>query len=187
MDLVDPGYNSTPLGFAIYDCVVEHRHPEGEFGRVAESLLAAGSPWEPLNYPVGDVGIDAAFERRLRQKPEGAALLGDAETMNRLLGANPAAEQLTRALAGAAKGGHAALCRDLLARGAPVNGKAGWRQSTPLMYAAASGSLETVELLLSSGADVKAKNVNDATALGIAIERGYDAIAKRLKDLEGAS
>jgi ankyrin repeat protein len=34
VDIVDPGYQSTPLGYAIHDCIVEKRHPEGEFGRV---------------------------------------------------------------------------------------------------------------------------------------------------------
>jgi ankyrin repeat protein len=47
VDLVDPRFQSTPLGFAMYDCLLEKRHPEGEFGRVAKSLIEAGSPWVP--------------------------------------------------------------------------------------------------------------------------------------------
>ncbi len=47
VDLVDPTYNATPLGFAIYDCTIEKRHPEGEFKRVVKSLMDAGSPWDP--------------------------------------------------------------------------------------------------------------------------------------------
>lgn len=43
----DPGYNSTPLGYAIHDCFVEKRHPEVDFLPVFRSLLAAGSPWNP--------------------------------------------------------------------------------------------------------------------------------------------
>ena len=31
---------------------------EGEFGRVCESLLKAGSPWNAVNYPTGDARID---------------------------------------------------------------------------------------------------------------------------------
>jgi hypothetical protein len=61
VDLVDPTYNSTPLGYAIYDCTVEKRHPEGEFGRVVRSLLEAGSPWDPKIYPTGDPQIDEAL------------------------------------------------------------------------------------------------------------------------------
>ena len=46
VDLVDPRYNATPLGYAIHDCIVEKRHPEGNFGRVVKALLDAGSPWQ---------------------------------------------------------------------------------------------------------------------------------------------
>jgi ankyrin repeat protein len=169
VDIVDPTFQSTPLGFAIYDATVEKRHPEGDFGRVAKSLIDAGSPWDALDYPTGDAGIDAVLEVRLCDKVEGAALLGDEAAVTRLLGANPGPDELTKALAGAAKGGHTALCRSLLAAGAPVNGAAGPHQITPLMYAASSASLETVALLLESGADIAAKNGNGSTALHLAI------------------
>jgi len=62
VDLVDPTYNATPLGFAIYDCTVEKRHPEGEFGRVVKSLIDAGSPWDAAMYPTGDARIDEALQ-----------------------------------------------------------------------------------------------------------------------------
>ena len=39
------------------------------------------------------------------------------------------------------------------------------RETTPLMYAAAYGSLDAMKLLLAAGADVNAKNAFDATAL----------------------
>lgn len=65
VDIVDPGYNSTPLGYAWHDCFVEKRHPEGEFARVFESLLTAGSPWDPSRYPTGDAAIDAVLKPRL--------------------------------------------------------------------------------------------------------------------------
>jgi ankyrin repeat protein len=63
VDLVDPRYNSTPLGYAIHDCIVEKRHPEGDFARVIESLLEAGSPWHPSMYPTGDQRVDEVFGR----------------------------------------------------------------------------------------------------------------------------
>jgi ankyrin repeat protein len=62
VDLVDPTYNATPLGFAIYDCTVEKRHPEGEFGRVVKSLIDAGSPWDASIYPSGDARVDAVLQ-----------------------------------------------------------------------------------------------------------------------------
>jgi Ankyrin repeats (many copies)/Ankyrin repeat len=58
VDLRDPSHHSTPLGWALHDCLVEKRHPEGEFARVVKALLAAGSPREGLEYPTGDEAID---------------------------------------------------------------------------------------------------------------------------------
>ena len=63
VDLVDPRYNSTPLGYAIHDCIVEKRHPEGDFARVVELLLKAGSPWQPSMYPTGDQRVDEVLGR----------------------------------------------------------------------------------------------------------------------------
>jgi ankyrin repeat protein len=185
VDLADPVYHATPLGFAIYDCVVEKRHPEGEFGRVAKSLIDAGSPWDALDYPAGDARIDAVLEPVARGRVEGAALLGDEAAMTRLLGATPAADDLLKALAGAAKGGRTALCRSLLAKGAPVNGAIGARRITPLMCGVFSGSREIVALLLESGADIHAKAANACTALDLATERHLEEIAQLLRSRTG--
>jgi Ankyrin repeats (many copies)/Ankyrin repeat len=65
VDLVDPRYKATPLDFAIYDCTVEKRHPEGEFGRVVKSLIEAGSPWDASKYPTGDRRIDEVLRTRM--------------------------------------------------------------------------------------------------------------------------
>jgi hypothetical protein len=67
VNTVDPTYNATPLGFAIHDCTVEKRHPEGEFGRVCESLLKAGSLWDAVNYPTGDARIDEVLRAHMRE------------------------------------------------------------------------------------------------------------------------
>jgi ankyrin repeat protein len=58
VDIRDPGYDATPLGYALYDCLVEKRHPEGEFARVVKALLAAGSPVSHVKYPTGDAAVD---------------------------------------------------------------------------------------------------------------------------------
>ena len=63
VDIRDPGYDATPLGYALYDCLVEKRHPEGEFARVVKALVEAGSPLEDVKYPTGD---DAAVDEVLR-------------------------------------------------------------------------------------------------------------------------
>ena len=58
VDIRDPRYDATPLQYALYDCLVEKRHPEGEFARVCELLLQAGSPVKGIKYPTGDAAID---------------------------------------------------------------------------------------------------------------------------------
>jgi ankyrin repeat protein len=62
VDIKDPRYSATPLGFALHDCLVEKRHPEGEFGRVVKSLIDAGSPWDPGIYPTGNAGVDEVLK-----------------------------------------------------------------------------------------------------------------------------
>jgi hypothetical protein len=61
LDLLDPGYAATPLGYAIHDWTVEKRHPEGDFAHVVESLLRAGSPWNRSSYPTGNPELDAVL------------------------------------------------------------------------------------------------------------------------------
>ena len=58
VDIRDPRYGVTPLSWALYDCLVEKRHPKGEFARVAKALLEAGSPLDGVNYPTGDAAVD---------------------------------------------------------------------------------------------------------------------------------
>ena len=53
VDIRDPAYDATPLGYALHDCLVEKRHPEGEFARVVKALLEAGSPLKGVKYPTG--------------------------------------------------------------------------------------------------------------------------------------
>ncbi len=77
VDRRDPTYKATPLGFAIHCCTQDGRHPEGEYGRVVESLLQAGSPWDPKIYPVGNDQIDEVLEaspaRELAREPKTAS------------------------------------------------------------------------------------------------------------------
>lgn len=58
VDIRDPGYNATPLGYALYDCLVEKRHPEGEFARVVKALVDAGSPVKDVEFPTGNEDLD---------------------------------------------------------------------------------------------------------------------------------
>jgi ankyrin repeat protein len=77
--------------------------------------------------------------------------------------------------------------RSAIAGGANVNARAD-RDTTPLMYAAAFGSLDSLKLLQAAGADVNAQNALGATALmwsvtelakvRLLLERGADVNAK---------
>ncbi len=58
VDIHDPVYDATPLAWALHDCLVEKRHPEGEFARVVKALLEAGSPLESVEYPTGAAAVD---------------------------------------------------------------------------------------------------------------------------------
>jgi hypothetical protein len=58
VDIRDPGHDGTPLAWALYDCLMEKRHPEGEFARVVKALLEAGSPLDRAEYPTGDAAVD---------------------------------------------------------------------------------------------------------------------------------
>ncbi len=190
VDLLDPAFQATPLGFAMFDCLIEKRHPEGEFGRVARSLIEAGSPWDALDYPTGDTRLDDVFLEYLPHRVDGAALLGDHDLVRRLLGDEPNADHLALALGGAAKGGHVGLCRLLLDGGAGVNSVTGRDRQTPLMHAlkgsSAPGSAETVALLLHEGADLNAKNRHGTLALHMAAGCGASLDTIRLLLRSGA-
>jgi hypothetical protein len=65
VDIRDPSHDATPLGYALYDCLVAKRHPEGEFARVVKALLEAGSPIKGINYPTGDAALDEVLNAYL--------------------------------------------------------------------------------------------------------------------------
>ena len=87
----------------------------------------------------------------------------------------------------AVRRGDSALLKDLLRRGTPPDVRAD-DGSTPLMYAALHGSTEMVELLLERGADPRAANKLNVTALlwgaqhaekvRLLIDRGADPNAR---------
>src|SRR6185503_11702271 len=84
----------------------------------------------------------------------------------------------------AIRAGNTARVGQLIQGGADLNVKDRRGGATPLMYAAAYGSLETTKLLLDKGADVNARNTGGATALmwavsepakvRLLVERGAD-------------
>ena len=66
VDICDPTYDATPLGFALHDCLVAKRHPEGKFAQVIKALLEAGSPMKGVNYPTGNAEVDEVLQPYIR-------------------------------------------------------------------------------------------------------------------------
>ena len=64
--------------------------------------------------------------------------------------------------------------------GTDVVAKGGWKEGTPLHYAAWEGHKEIAELLIAKGADVNAKDKNSATPLHLAAEYDHKEIAELL-------
>ena len=62
VNIRDPVHDGTPLAWALHDCLVEKRHPEGEFARVVKALLEAGSSLESVEYPTGDTAVDEVLQ-----------------------------------------------------------------------------------------------------------------------------
>jgi hypothetical protein len=76
----------------------------------------------------------------------------------------------------AAMKGHTELVRKLIARGADVN-KTGW---TPLHYAATTGQLAIIQLLLDEHAYIDAESPNKTTPLMMAAHYGTPQAVKLL-------
>jgi ankyrin repeat protein len=80
----------------------------------------------------------------------------------------------------AARTGIPAAVKTLLAYGADVNAKETWRGQTALMWAAAEGHAETIQLLLEAGAQINARSNTGWTALLFAAREGQIAAVKTL-------
>ena len=65
VNIVDPGFQATPLGWAVHDWIVEKRQPEGQFARVVKALIDAGGTWDKGGYPSGHVELDEVLRSYL--------------------------------------------------------------------------------------------------------------------------
>ena len=169
------GDGSTPLLWAAHNS-----HPE-----MARLLIAAGAQVDQAN----DYGITPLLH---------ASRVGDAAMVDLLLeaGADPARAhpEGETPLMAAARAGSVPAARLLLTRGAAVNAADAFQQATALMWAAAEGHREVVDLLLEAGADLNLQaHVNPLTerhnadfptggftALMFAARNGDEAIVRRL-------
>jgi ankyrin repeat protein len=82
----------------------------------------------------------------------------------------------------AAKAGHIEAVKKHLAEGADVNGRGGvFEGDTPLLHAVMNSRKEIVELLITNGADVNAKDADGFTPLDTAINSQHTEIADLLR------
>lgn len=136
--------NATALHWAVH-----HNAPA-----MVDILISAG------------VDVDAANDEDTR--PLALAVLNrSAPIVRRLLeaGADPNVGQESAVLT-AAHTGDAAIMRLLLAHGGNANAREPERGQTALMWAAAEGHVETVELLIAAGADIEARTQAPASPAG---------------------
>ena len=91
----------------------------------------------------------------------------------------------TPELLGAVTAGDVGTVEQLIDEEQSVNVKHPFDGYTPLHEAARMGHTDVIQVLLDAGADIYLQDKNNATALDIAIEKGYVEIAKTLKDADG--
>ena len=70
VDIYDPAHDATPLGYALHDCLVEKRHPEGEFARVVKALLEKHGRREPYRLYERREELTAALRGAVRENGE---------------------------------------------------------------------------------------------------------------------
>lgn len=169
------GDGSTPLLWAAH----------GSRADIARALLAAKATVDAAN----DFGVTPLLH---------AARVGDAAMVDLLLkgGASPsrAHTEGETPLMAAARSGNLAATRLLIARGVDVNAAESFQKTTALMYAAAEGHADVVDLLIEAGADPnkqghitaldKRHNADHPTggftALMLAARNGDEATVRRL-------
>ncbi|MCB9496014.1 MAG: ankyrin repeat domain-containing protein [Fibrobacteria bacterium] len=125
--------------------------------------------------PVNDAGMSPDMVRAIVQGK-------DAE-VSRLLDAGEAVDALQNgqtALCIAAMNNKLSIMGVLIAKGANVNHATQIDGTTPLMYAAKSGSIDAVKTLLAQGAKIDAQDKVGATALHYAVMGGSIAVAEEL-------
>jgi ankyrin repeat protein len=135
------------------------------------------------------------LKRGVVAKPQEFARLGDRETLESLIAADPSIARSDEVLIGAADFGHVELVKWLLEYGANPNARSSiGSQGTALHTAAWEGNLEMVKVLVTAGADITARDRehhgNPAEFARVAIEVTRNpacaAVAEYLEGLAGA-
>ncbi|MEM9192813.1 MAG: ankyrin repeat domain-containing protein [Myxococcota bacterium] len=190
--------------------------PEPEPGRLGRALaLAVERGRMDYAKLLVDHGADprAAASNPSESLPEIAAAFGRLEALRWLLENHDLPADPKELMLRACEGGHIAVVRYLEDRGVPVPWTAlllggsqagaisatsyalchtgpdsirGYRNWTPLMFAASGGRLQLVQLLLEAGANPTLQSEDGRTAMSLAQERDEPSICKRLEDA-GAS
>jgi ankyrin repeat protein len=118
------------------------------------------------------LGLDSAVEEFLyEQNLAGSDLEAEVDSKDNIYGGTP--------LSWAARNGHEAVVKLLLASKAEVDSKDDYGQ-TPLSWAAENGHEAVVKLLLASKAEVDSKDKYGQTPLSWAARKGHEAVVKLL-------
>ncbi|EFQ99451.1 ankyrin repeat domain-containing protein 52 [Nannizzia gypsea CBS 118893] len=154
-------YCQTPLHYAV----------ERGFNQCTEMLIRHGADVETID--------NAGFSPLLW-----AVVAGQEGTASNLLSivgdSNPFSADGKSALAWAASLGWTWIAKTLIGHGASISGSLDTQRTLPLEEAAASGDLNTVQLLLEFGGDPNHRNRDGWSAIHWAAEEGHLEIVRRL-------
>jgi ankyrin repeat protein len=150
---------------ALYYAVVE-KHVE-----IVRILLEAGADPHKKNWEF------TPFEMAEYSTREIAALVTNLDPDKNSQSSKTARERM---LLSAAFGGDIGIVRDLISQNVDIDvcEHDGW---TALMYAAAKGNLDTIQVLLAAGADPLLRNRDEKTAREISIENGHGEAASVIR------
>jgi len=131
--------------------------------------------------------IDDKLDLKFKYAVSFSALLGDAETLNSLIGIrfDPAwcNKQHDSLLMMAARNGHAAAMNILIEKDVPID-LANDRGETALMLAIKGAHTHAVKLLVEAGADIGLKDKEGKSCMEMAVETGDPAMLKLLAESE---
>ena len=178
-----------------FDCVepLALLHLEAAINSKAESvpMVWPSLPQFTVPYRFKEYGVDSLIIYTLTDSNEPplslqeAAAMGNMDLVQSLVDGGTDVDSIDdayfkTALHRAVESHQPEIVRFLLAKGASMNSKGGWRVETPLHAACRQGSSIIAEMLITAGADIDVKNKQNHTPLEVALSSYRKAIAELL-------